>query len=354
MRHVCLHKAKVPVSFGGYYYPIYSLVIVHEKGKNVLGRIVGYHGLHKVIVKTKTGHLHEIKYSDVIFYEDPHQPEMTLSEFQRTSNKVIDKYRKTPVTIDGKDYIIDFKVVFVYDTEYVGNTTTSLAAVCNIGYSSMHQFEIKVPYLQWADRKQINEIILHEVAHLLADPGEQHGPIWKAIYLAMGGNGEELIDAADVTLANLESIELPEDWRTIIHKVDLKYWEQLSKLLQQHKTGFRLFVDIVGIAPVFYGMGHYERVIPKFIHGIQNLHKYKLKDIKEDITDILRLAQYFEVYIDRLEEDYNLDDDSVDPHERIHNNTYTTFKQARQLRRAKGSLKKFVNLLEKRFIKLVN
>ena len=73
MRLVDINKYKVPVTFGGFYYPIYSLVIVREKNKNVLGRIVAYHGQNKVVVKTKTGNLRKLKYSDVVFYEDPHK-----------------------------------------------------------------------------------------------------------------------------------------------------------------------------------------------------------------------------------------------------------------------------------------
>ena len=277
---------------------------------------------------------------------------MTLTEFQRAANKVIDKYREDSVIIDDVEYIIDFKVKFAYDTEYVAESPTVLAAVCRIGYGTDHLFEVKVPYLQWASRAQINEIILHEVAHLLAPSGEDHGPIWRAIYMAMGGNGEATIEAADVTYANLQATELPDDWRTLIHKVDLKYWEQLANMLQKTKTGIRLYADIVGTGPIFHGRGHYERVISKYI-TTRHLMNYKRFDVKEDFTYLWRLASYHLVYIDSIEREYDLDDDSEEANERL-DNTYTTLRQARQLRRAKKSLEKFVDLLDKHFIKLIN
>ena len=128
MRNIKVIKYGVPVSFGGFYYPIYSLVIIHEDGKNTLGRIIGYDGLDRVQIKSKSGKLYNLKYSEIIFYEDPHEPLMTLPEFQRSANKIIDQYRDEPISINGEEYIIDFGVDFQYDTELVAGNRHSLAA----------------------------------------------------------------------------------------------------------------------------------------------------------------------------------------------------------------------------------
>ena len=260
MRTITVNKRQVNSNFTGYYYPIYSLVIVRENNKNVVGRIIGYVGPLGVLVQSQTGKRHKLTYSEVVYYEEPHKPVMTLKEIERMAYKCVDKYSKEAVTINDKDYIITHDVKVVFDSEYGSpGRATALGSVCLRRTNPAHyEFMLSMPFLQYASRKQVKEVILHETAHIIAgegiDGGNDHGPTWKAIYLAMGGNGKATVDIEDAAYLGMyllgvphkwsepEHFEIPrEKWTKLVHFVNREI--NLGELCQELDVGDRLLSD---------------------------------------------------------------------------------------------------------------
>ena len=229
---------------------------------------------------------------------------------------------------------------------------SNLQSVCKMDHSD-HVFMVNIPWLQWADNKQIKEVILHETAHLLVGTRQGHNSIWRDVYMFIGGNGRSFIDFAEVTYDNLARMELPEDWRTLRYGIDIKYWQQLIAMLDQRKTGIRLYAELVGTGPVLQGRGHYDRLLSTLINILSSTFHGKLNEVKEHMHNLHRLALYYESFINNLEREYDLDDKDFPDNERLDNNSYVTMREARQLRRAKKSLLRFINLLEKRFGDLI-
>ena len=361
MRLISVNKLEVKSNFGGFYYPVYSLVIVNEDGKNTLGRIIGYSGDDKVKVKSKSGNVHLLKYSDVVFYEEPHKPVLSLPEFERLANKVINKYRKEPLTVYFDNFSIDFDVDFSYSTETPDNDFNTVAAICDRDSTNKTSFNISMPYLQYASLDQIKEVILHEVAHLLAPIGEEHGPTWKAIYITMGGNGNEFIDTAEVTIDNVSRLKLPAEWSDKRYGVEIKYWDQLAAMLKRSKSGFSLYANMLG-ADTILPPNELRSILFWFTYVVINEGDPNdfpsTAEIKNDLSNLYKVAIYHRDFIDDLESTYDLDDPYpismyIQDNETTPEFRSLTLKEVRRLRKSRAGLIKFINLLEKRFGKLI-
>ena len=257
--HVC--KYQVRSNFPGFYYPVFSLVILRENNRNTLGRIVGYDGNDKVIVQSKSGKRHNLKYSDVVFYEDPHEPAMTLKEVERLARKYADYYSQEAnlVTIAGQDYLIDNKVDIVFDTDRVYDHPGALMAVCMREDYSGYEFNLLIPFLQYANKKQIKKLILHEVAHLIAKPYHDHDNLWYAICKTIGGDTRELVPISETAIANIKEFKMPADWTETFEGVDTKLWTKVMELsLSTNLARMGLVLNETKILPDygFYGTAH--------------------------------------------------------------------------------------------------
>lgn len=251
MHLINISKYAVKANFPGYYYPLFSLVIVREDDKDILARIIGYDGNNGVIVHAKSGKKYKLKYHEVVFYEDPHEPIMTLKEIERYAYKYVNKYSKESITILDKDYIIHDDVRIVFDTESgAAGQPTALGSVC-LRYTNpfYYEFRLSVPFLQYANKKQIKEIILHETAHIIAgegvDYGNHHGPTWRDIYLAMGGNGKATVEIKDAAYLGLYFTELPSDWEESTHyDIPRSKWTEFTKFINRNINIGKLCLDL--------------------------------------------------------------------------------------------------------------
>lgn len=308
MLPISVNKDEVNANFPGYYYPLYSLVIIREDNTNTLGRIIGYSGNNKVIVHSKSGKKYKLKYSDIVFYEDPHKPVMTLKEIEKLSHKYINKYKKESVSLDSRNYIIDVDVDFVLDTESVtyDDSPTALGAVCprykdNQIYA--YEFRLLVPFLQYASKKQIKEVILHETAHLLAGRIERdwHGRIWRLLYMAIGGNGRATVDVEDAAYLGLYYTELPKDWTDPTHyDIPKDKWKVLLELIAKNMNSLPATCFSVGVGSELlssagYGTGNINKKVSDLImsiikHFSANDQKVDIDIVKTDINVLYKLS----------------------------------------------------------------
>ena len=266
-----------------------------------------------------------------------------------------------PVNVYVKDYIIDSDINFVYETDTPENFSNMVAGVCNLEASANSNFYVSIPYLQYANLKQIKETILHETAHLLA-PEEEHGPIWKALYFAIGGNGKEFIDPAEVTVDNISRLELPAEWSTKRYGIEIRYWDQLTKILKRRKSSVSLYANMVG-GDTILEASELRRILFWFADVVLNEADPNdwpsTSDIKDDLSNLYKLSLYYRDFIDELESKYDLDDPypidmSIPANETVPEFKSLTLKEVQRLRKARPSLIKFIQLLEKRFNRLIN
>ena len=232
MRNIQVHKYTVNANFPGYYYPIFSLVILRENDRNTMGRIIGYSGNDKVIIQSKAGKRHKLKYSDVVFYEDPHQPVMTLKEVERLARKYINYYsdESNLVKVDGDEYLIDNKVQIIFDTDQIYDHPGGVMAVCLLEDYSAYEFNVLLPFIQYAKKNQIKKLLLHEVAHLLAKPYHGHDDLWYDICKTIGGDTREVVPVSEIVLAQIREIKRPPGWVDTYEGIDVKLWEKLAHL----------------------------------------------------------------------------------------------------------------------------
>ena len=213
MRLITINKDSVSADFPGFNYPVYSRVIVNENGKEAIGKIIGYSGLDTVLVESNSGKQHTLNYSDIVFYEEPTKPTITLAEVESLARKYIDHYSKksNAVTVNGKDYYIDIPVSVIFDNAQINDQPGALMAACSRDDSSGYDFIMLVPYIQYADQNQIEKLILHEVAHLITGPHRQHDSLWLNICKTIGGDTRKSMPLPDIALNQIKYQELPTD-----------------------------------------------------------------------------------------------------------------------------------------------
>ena len=238
MRSINICKYEVNANFPGYYYPVFSLVIVRENNQNIMGRIIGYSGNDKVIVQSKSGKRTKLKYSDVVFYEEPREPVMTLKEVERLARKYVNYYSKESnlIIVNDREYLIDSKVDIIFDTDQIYDNPGGVMATC-LNYTTL-EFNILVPYLQYASKNQIKKLLLHEVAHLIVGSHLGHDHTWQTVCDIIGGDSRIYVPNSELSYFQVRELVVPDDWTSVYEGVDYKLWAKLAHL--SYKANLRM------------------------------------------------------------------------------------------------------------------
>lgn len=92
------------------------------------------------------------------------------------------------------------------------------------------------------DEAMVRDTILHEIAHVLAGPSENHGPVWKSFCRAIGANPQRY---ADVPEELLQAVRAQAKWHIVYAPVD--HTQSVEKIKPMHRVGKSMFgCGIVG------------------------------------------------------------------------------------------------------------
>ena len=190
MRTINVNKALVDSDFKGFRFRLYSFVRYRYADRNLVpgnGQILELGSDSAKVLNQRKSKLEDIDYSDM---HDPiasSLPKMTLPAIEKRIQNYIKKHQKTPVTIDGVDYILPKPANLTINFELAMLSTNPH----NMGSARIDGSDLTitmlVPYLQYAKPGTINKVILHEVAHLLAGMDAGHGKLWEDICVAIKG-----------------------------------------------------------------------------------------------------------------------------------------------------------------------
>lgn len=233
MRAISISKFEVGSSFSKYNYPLYSLVIVHEDGNNVIGKIINYTRQGTgIIVKSSTGKEHILSPASIVYYEDPKVPAVSLKYVEKETYKLLNYYKKHYVLLNDEDayYVMsDYNVRF--ETEFIDAGGLGRSTVACVNRDSLIYL---IPYLQHSSKKQVDDVIKHEVAHALT-PGEGHNEIWRDVCLAIGGNGEATIKVPEESYT-----KIPKTWADPTNSVPEALWADMGRLFEVYTYDFSL------------------------------------------------------------------------------------------------------------------
>ena len=185
MRRVSIIKDIVGSDFKGYDHIVFSIV---KYNNGQVGKIVLLYDTYAEIKNLATDDIDKVNYASITdVLKNGRKPELSLAHIERKIINTVNYYRKNPVEINGTNYWITDTADLTVNFE----TTTLRSKPSCMGTASVTgsklQISFLVPFLQYAPAKEINEAILHEVAHLIAPKKEGHGPLWKAICTKIGG-----------------------------------------------------------------------------------------------------------------------------------------------------------------------
>lgn len=114
-----------------------------------------------------------VPYSSVLSVEGAPAPECTLPEIEGLGNRLLSKFRSDGVLPSGWEFGFDL--------------ATSRAGVCRY---VEQRIDLSVSYCLAATRAEIEDTVLHEIAHAIVGPRHNHDAVWRAKAREIGCAGE--------------------------------------------------------------------------------------------------------------------------------------------------------------------
>ena len=233
MLPISVDKFEVKSSFPKYNYPLYSLVIVNEDGRNVIGKIIKYTRQGTgIVVRSSTGKEHILPPESIVYYEDTKAPEVSLRYVESETYKLLNHYKKNPAILNDEDYyFVDADYTVRFETEQIDTSGMGRSAIaCVSGLDLIYL----IPFLQHSNKKQIDDVIKHEVAHALT-PGEGHSAVWRDVCLTIGGTGQATIKAPEESYT-----KIPRTWVDPTNSVPEGLWADLGELFDVYTNHFSM------------------------------------------------------------------------------------------------------------------
>lgn len=101
--------------------------------------------------------------------------------------------------------------------------------ICSFGDRTI---QLSRTWTEACDEAMVRDTILHEIAHVLAGPMENHGTVWKSFCRAIGANPQRL---ADVPQELLQAVRAQAKWHIVYVPVDKAM--PLQKIKPMHRMG---------------------------------------------------------------------------------------------------------------------
>lgn len=109
------------------------------------------------------------------------------------------------------------------------NDRKKALGVCAFGDKTI---QLSRTWTEACDVEMVRDTILHEVAHALAGPAENHGAVWRSWCLAIGANPQRL---ADVPQELLQAVRAQAKWHIVYTPVDKAM--PVQKIKPMHRMG---------------------------------------------------------------------------------------------------------------------
>ncbi len=165
-------QSQITSSFPGVGYPVGSRVCFRKGGDDLLGTVVALRLRHAEVL-TDGGERYTVPYSACTSVGNTTAPAVSLEQVETLANGLIDQHQAGGRLAKAWRFGFDL--------------APSRAGACNY---SARRINLSVSYCQRATRAEIEDTILHEIAHAIVGPRHNHDKVWKAKALEIGCAGE--------------------------------------------------------------------------------------------------------------------------------------------------------------------
>ena len=167
------HSSSVTADFAGAASPVGSIILFRGAGgKALTGRVTRLR-LRRADVVAEDGNEWEVPYPAILEVIGGPAPECSLEEVQRLAERRLAQH-----LADGS---LRARWTFGFDL------ATTRAGVCRY---RERRIDLSVSYCLAATRAEIEDTILHEIAHAIVGPQHNHDAVWKAKAREIGCQGE--------------------------------------------------------------------------------------------------------------------------------------------------------------------
>ena len=166
-------RTEITAQFPGAEFPVGSRIrFPGSDGSLKTGTVAGLRVRHAEVVVDHSGR-YAVPYSALRHVESPAQPECTLEEVETLANRLLDDHRASSGLSPAWQFGFDL--------------APTRAGVCH--YTD-RRISLSVSYCLHATRAEIEDTVLHEIAHAIVGHRHNHDATWKAKALEIGCAGE--------------------------------------------------------------------------------------------------------------------------------------------------------------------
>lgn len=166
-------SSSVTADFPGAASPVGSVIRFRADGRRELSaRVTCLRRRHAEAV-TADGEQWKVPYLAILAVENPPAPERSLSEVERRGNLLLGRHQAAGTLGAGWTFGFDL--------------ATTRAGVCR--YRDK-RIDLSVSYCLAASPEEVEDTILHEIAHAIVGPQHNHDAVWKAKAREIGCAGE--------------------------------------------------------------------------------------------------------------------------------------------------------------------
>ena len=166
-------RPEITAEFPGAPYPVGCRVwFVTRDGSTRTGVVVTLRMRHAEVVADE-GHRYTVPYGKITLVRTTVRPDCTLTQVEELAAQLITKHQDRGTLPRGWRFGFDL--------------APARAGVCNF---SAQRINLSVSYCLRATRAEIQDTILHEIAHAMVGPRHNHDAVWKSRAQMIGCSGE--------------------------------------------------------------------------------------------------------------------------------------------------------------------
>ena len=166
-------RTEITAEFPGAKYPVGSRVQFRISSEATLtGQVIGLR-VKSADLMVAGGERWEVPYQAIVDVDTTFEPEMSLQDVQKLADRLLASHKKHSGLARAWQCGFDL--------------APARAGVCNY---TVQRINLSVSYCQRADRGEIEDTILHEIAHAIVGRRHNHDAVWKAKAQEIGCTGE--------------------------------------------------------------------------------------------------------------------------------------------------------------------
>ncbi len=167
------NRTRITADFAGAATPLGSVIRFHgSAGNEVRGKVAAVRA-RSVTVSGEDGREWSVPYPAIVSIESAPRSHCTLAEVEDLAQRLLGRYLKSAGNKRGWTFGFDL--------------APSRAGVCRYAES---RIDLSVSYCLAATKAEIEDTILHEIAHAIVGPQHNHDAVWKSKAQEIGCAGE--------------------------------------------------------------------------------------------------------------------------------------------------------------------